>query len=96
MEDKNGKVAISGKIIAALLVFLISLLFFSIISQKVVLQKEDWFDKTVFDYLRLYTSPFNISLFNFFTFFGSSGFLLPAYIILIILLIYKNRKSIIL
>ena len=93
MEDKNGKVAISGKLISALLLFIISLFFFSIISQEVVLEKEDWFDKTVFDYLRTYSSPFNIDLFNFFTFFGSSTFLFPAYIILIILLIYKNQKS---
>ena len=93
MEDKNGKVAISGKLISALLLFIISLFFFSIISHEVVLEKEDWFDKTVFDYLRTYSSPFNIDLFNFFTFFGSSTFLFPAYIILIILLIYKNQKS---
>lgn len=93
MEDKNGKVAISGKLISALLLFIISLFFFSIISHEVVLEKEDWFDKTVFDYLRTYSSLFNIDLFNFFTFFGSSTFLFPAYIILIILLIYKNQKS---
>ena len=93
MEDKNGKVAISGKLISAILLFIISLFFFSIISHEVVLEKEDWFDKTVFDYLRTYSSPFNIDLFNFFTFFGSSTFLFPAYIILIILLIYKNQKS---
>jgi membrane-associated phospholipid phosphatase len=93
MEDKNGKVSISGKLISAILLFCISLLFFSIISHEVVIEKEDWFDKSVFDYLHTYSSPLTLNLFNFLTFFGSSAFIFPAYLILVLLLIYKNRKS---
>ncbi len=93
MVDKNGKVPISGKLISAILLFCISVLFFSIISQEIVIEKEDWFDTRVFEYLQIYSSPFTLNLFNFLTFFGSSAFIFPAYLILILLLIYKNRKS---
>ena len=93
MEDKNGKLAMPGKQIAAILLFIISVFIFSLITHEVLYEKEDGFDKAVFDYLRMYTSPFSINLFSFFTFFGSTTFLLPAYILLIIILLYKKRKS---
>lgn len=93
MLDKNGKVPISGKLISAILLFCISVLFFSTISHEIVIEKEDWFDIRVFEYLHIYSSPLTLNLFNFLTFFGSSAFIFPAYLILILLLIYKNRKS---
>ncbi len=93
MLDKIGKVPISGKLISAILLFCISVLFFSTISHEIVIEKEDWFDIRVFEYLHIYSSPLTLNLFNFLTFFGSSAFIFPAYLILILLLIYKNRKS---
>ena len=92
MEDTNDKFPISGKWMLAILLFIISMLIFSVISEEVVIEKEDWFDKKVFDYLHTYTSTTTVNVFNFFTFFGSSTFIFPAYIILILLLVYKNRK----
>jgi len=93
MKEKTNTSSIRYKIIAAIILFVISLTLFSVIADEVVLENEDWFDSRVFAFFHNHSSPLIIKLFNFFTFFGSLPFLLPAYGILISFLLYQNRKS---
>ena len=85
--------SLSFKLVAAILLFLISLGIFSVIADEIVIEKEDWFDSRMFSFLKAHSSPDEIQLFNFFTFFGSSTFLFPAYILFIAFLLYKHRKA---
>ncbi|MGB8192570.1 MAG: phosphatase PAP2 family protein, partial [Chitinophagaceae bacterium] len=60
---------------------------------EIVLENEDWFDTHAFDFLKSNSSPALISVFKFITFFGSTAFFLPAYVIIILILLYKRRKA---
>lgn len=75
------------------LIFLIALLVFILIAHEVVWQKEDWFDSRTFVFFKSYSSPFVIQVFKFLTFFGSSVFLLPAWILMIAGLFLKREKK---
>lgn len=75
-------------------VFLLALLLFGIIADEMVLENENPFDQVVFAHLRSITNPSMTKLMVGVTFFGSSYFLFPAYIVLILffLLLKKNRQ----
>ncbi|RFS17741.1 phosphatase PAP2 family protein [Emticicia sp. C21] len=75
------------------LLFIISLGLFSIITHEIVYEQEDWFDTKVFTFIKTYSSAFVISFFKFLTFFGSSTFLFPAYVIMVITLVYIGRRA---
>ncbi len=83
----------SFKILAAILLFLISVTIFSLLAHEVVIENEDWFDSTTFTFLKSWSSPFVIRIFELLTFFGSTYFLFSAYIIVIITLLYKRQKK---
>ena len=72
--------------------FVASLFAFGFIAREAVFEREDIFDQQVSQFLVPYTSPPVISLMRFFTFFGSTWFLLPAYVILIVLLLIRKEK----
>ncbi|GAB3513122.1 phosphatase PAP2 family protein [Emticicia fontis] len=75
------------------LLFIISLGLFSIIAHEIVYEHEDWFDTTVFTFIKTYSSTSVIGFFKFLTFFGSGAFLFPAYIVLVVLLFYLRRRA---
>jgi undecaprenyl-diphosphatase len=74
------------------LLFIISMGLFSVIAHEMVYEQEDWFDTRAFNFIRAYSSSIVISFFKLLTFFGSGTFLFPAYIVLVIALIYLGRK----
>jgi len=71
--------------------FLASLYSFAIIAHEVVYENEQAFDNRAFAFFAAYSSPGLISAMQFFTFFGSSGFLLPAYTILVAYFVAKKK-----
>lgn len=75
-------------------VFLLALFLFTAIADEMVLENENQLDKTVFAELRPITNPAITNIMAGVTFFGSSYFLGPAYILLILffLFIEKNKK----
>lgn len=70
---------------------------FALVAHEVVGEGENGFDNVVFDYLRNHVvTPQLTPVMKGVTFLGSSTFLLPAYVLLIIFYLYKkqNRRSI--
>lgn len=75
-------------------IFLLSLLVFVAIANEMVLENENSLDLLIFQKLRQITNPSTTRVMLLITFFGSTYFLLPAYIILIgyFLLFKKTRR----
>ncbi len=93
----KNRTGLFGKI--SLEIFLITFLFiaalflFSFIVHAAVYENERVFDDKVFAFLAGYSTASVIKAMEVFTFFGSTAFLLPAYIILITgLLVYKRYR----
>lgn len=73
--------------------FLLSLLLFIVIANEMVLENENSLDLIAFRKLRAMTNASTTSVMLFITFFGSTYFLLPAYILLIgYFLLFKKRR----
>lgn len=85
---------ISSGILVTMLLFAISLLVFAYIADENVIEKNNQFDNAVITYVQANTTPLLVQVMLVVTFFGSTQFLLPAYILLIVLLIWKNKKAI--
>jgi membrane-associated phospholipid phosphatase len=85
---------VSVRLIIVLALFVIALAGFSIIGDEAVLENETGFDKFAFHKLAAVTSPTLTQIMTYITFFGSSYFLLPAYILVTAyyLLLKKNTK----
>jgi len=83
------EISIKFLVVAAL--FLLSVFVFSYIVYEGVIYNKDVFDSRVSHFFSMYSSPYIIRLMKLFTFFGSGLFLLPAYIILIILLFFNQK-----
>jgi membrane-associated phospholipid phosphatase len=85
---------VSVRLIIVLALFVIALAGFSIIGDEAVLENETGFDKFAFHKLAAITSPTLTQIMTYITFFGSSYFLLPAYILVTAyyLLLKKNTK----
>ncbi|MDB5223138.1 MAG: phosphatase family protein [Chitinophagaceae bacterium] len=80
-------------LLAALIFFLLTVFLFWRLTDEIVLEKETGFDFKVFEILSRYTTPFTTKVMLLFTFFGSTTFLLPAYILLsAFFLFYKRNK----
>lgn len=81
------------RIIFAIFLFLLTLFVFVYIADEIVLENETNFDQTIVTAISSYHSPTATSVLTFFTFFGSSAFLFPAYVVLVIYYwIRKNKK----
>lgn len=93
MNNKNDFVSVLSKVTLAIAIFIISFAVFSLLAHEVVIENEDWFDSKAFAFFNTYSSPASIQLFKFFTFFGSTYFLFPAYFLMIGWLLYKHRKA---
>lgn len=75
-------------------VFLAAMTAFVFIADEIVLENENALDTWAFQKLKAITSPATTHLMTVITFFGSSYFLFPAYVVLscIFLFVRKNRK----
>ena len=75
-------------------IFLLALFVFGFIADEMVLENENRLDQVVFAHLRSITNPSMTKLMVGITFFGSSYFLLPAYLLLILYFLFwkKNRQ----
>ena len=89
MKTKNIIASVAAKW-TAIIIFLFSLGVFVLITHEVLLENEDLFDSKVFAFLESYSSPLLIQFFKGITFFGSSSFLFPAWLILIGLLSFSH------
>jgi membrane-associated phospholipid phosphatase len=78
------------ELLTVALLFLISLFLFSFIVQEAVYGKEDFFDQQSIRFFAAHSSDATIAFMKRITFFGSSTFLLPAYIVLIIRYLLKK------
>lgn len=85
--------SISVRLIIVLAIFAVVLLLFLFITKEFVLEKEgNTIDLKVFRLLGKITSPGVTGVMNFFTFFGSTNFLFPAYVILVLFYIVKKNS----
>jgi undecaprenyl-diphosphatase len=83
---------ITSRFILALVLFLITLFVFVAITDEIVLDHKYGFDQNIFNAISSLVSPFTTRLMETVTFFGSSNFLFPAYLVLIIF--YLSRGNI--
>jgi|SRR6478672_7537187 undecaprenyl-diphosphatase len=84
---------ISLRFLVVAVIFILSLLLFIFIADEMVLENENHLDTVAFHELAAITNPGTTKLMLFITFFGSTYFLLPAYIILIVyFLLFKSTR----
>ncbi|MGS0748754.1 phosphatase PAP2 family protein [Halpernia sp. GG3] len=76
------------------IVFLAAIILFSYIADENVLEKNYHFDTTVLNFVKIHATPFLVKIMLVVTFFGSTKFLLPAYIIMTGFLLWKHKKVI--
>ena len=92
-ETKKKAKGITLGLLIAITLFLLTVFIFWRITDEIVLEKEGTFDDSVFKMLSNYTNPATTHLMLLFTFFGSTKFLLPAYILLAgFFLFYKRNR----
>ena len=87
---KNAK-GITLGLLAAIILFLITVFIFWRITDEIVLEKEGGFDDTVYKMLSQFINPATTHVMLLFTFFGSTTFLLPAYILLTAFFLFYKR-----
>ncbi|MGZ3838315.1 MAG: phosphatase PAP2 family protein [Flavisolibacter sp.] len=83
----------SWRLLAAVILFLAALLVFIFIADEMVLENENNLDKIAFQHLASITSSGMTKWMIFITFFGSSYFLLPAYILVVVYFLFKKNRS---
>lgn len=91
MKNIIGEVSLNVLIVSAL--FVIALFVFGFLAHEVVSENEASFDNSVFVFFQAHTSRNFIEIMRFFTFFGSSYFFIPAYILLIGFLFFKHKRT---
>ncbi|GAA4740177.1 phosphatase PAP2 family protein [Flavisolibacter ginsenosidimutans] len=74
-------------------IFLLALAVFAFIADEMVLENENYLDQVVFAHLKELTNPFMTKLMVAVTFFGSSYFLFPAYILLILYFLFLKKNK---
>jgi undecaprenyl-diphosphatase len=84
---------ITTRFILAVILFLVILFAFVAITDEIVLEHENGFDQNISQAISLLVSPFATRLMEIVTFFGSSAFLFPAYVVVVLyFLLRKNLK----
>jgi membrane-associated phospholipid phosphatase len=81
------------KTILVSLLFLVSLFIFGLLAHEVVGENETGFDNRAFHFFSAFNSPRFIEVNKVLTFFGSTYFVIPAYIVLIVFLWIIRRRS---
>jgi len=82
---------ISLKILLVSVLFITSLFIFALIANEAVLENEKIFDGKVFAFFSSFSTTGFIETMKIFTFFGSSYFLLPAYLVLVGYFLLKRK-----
>jgi len=83
---------ITLRFILALVLFLATLFVFVSIADEIVLEHENGFDQNVSQAILSLVTPFVTRLMKIVTFFGSTSFLFPAYLVLIIYYLLKKKR----
>lgn len=84
---------IEVKTLLVSLLFLLSIFVFGFIAHEVVNEDENSFDDNVFAFFKAHTSGGLINVMRILTFFGSTYFFIPAYVVLIFVLYLIHRRS---
>ena len=82
---------ITLRFILALVMFLITLFVFVAIADEIVLEHENTFDQSISSFIQSFQTDSFTQLMKGVTFFGSSTFLFPAYIILILYFLLRKK-----
>ena len=81
-------------LVIGILLFAAIVALFSFITNEIVLQHETGFDEGVFKLLVSFNNPLLLKVMLIFTFFGSTGFLLPAYLCIVCYyLFYRKMRA---
>jgi membrane-associated phospholipid phosphatase len=86
-----GEISLNVLIVSVL--FVIALFVFGFLAHEVVSENEAAFDQKVFAFFKAHTTKGLIVVMSFLTFFGSSYFFLPAYILLLVFLFVKHKRT---
>ena len=84
---------VSLKVLAVTFFFIIALVLFAYIADEIVLENNSAFDLRVMNYVHTHETLQLVQIMKWVTFFGSSQFLLPAYILLIIFYVIKKNTA---
>jgi len=91
IRELIGEIEIKTLLVS--LFFVIAIFIFAYLAHEVVGRNETSFDSKAFNFFATFNDPRFITVNRFFTFFGSTYFIFPAYIILIIILVLIHRRS---
>jgi len=86
-----GEVSLNVLIVSVL--FVIALFVFGFLAHEVVSENEASFDHNAFAFFKEHTSKNFVGIMRFFTFFGSSYFFIPAYLLLLAFLFIKRKRT---
>src|SRR5215470_7637213 len=75
------------------LLFIISLFVFGYLAREVVAEDEHSFDDSVFAFFSAHTTRGLVNVMRILTFFGTTYFIIPAYIVLIAFLLFAHRRT---
>lgn len=79
--------------VAAISIFILSIILFSVIAEEIVLDKNDQFDIYVYQLISSYKTSWTTGAALFITNFGSGYFLIPAYLIILFICVKRGRKQ---
>jgi membrane-associated phospholipid phosphatase len=92
-QIKKKAKGITLGLLMAITLFLLTVFIFWRITDEIVLDQESTFDVAVFKMLSQYITPGTTNVMLLFTFFGSTKFLLPAYILLAAFFLFYKRNT---
>ena len=94
MKNKNKKILkwFSLNVVISICLLIAGVLIFAFIADEAVLEHENGIDNTIFSFCDSISTARTIRVMKVFTFFGSSTFLLPAYVCLVIYFFIKKKN----
>jgi undecaprenyl-diphosphatase len=92
-DPKREVPIVTIKFLLVGITFLASIFVFAALAHETIAEHEAAFDAAVAGYFQAGLSPSLISAMRIITFFGSTQFLLPAYVVLVIILSIKDRRK---
>lgn len=84
---------LSLRVLFSVVTFIGVLYLFGLVTEEVIIDKDEKFDAAVFHFLADDLSPGLIRVMRFFTFFGKPVFLIPAYILLVFYFALRKKKQ---
>jgi undecaprenyl-diphosphatase len=91
IKEVIGEVSLKTLLVS--LLFIGSVFVFGFLAHVVVNQDENSFDKEAFNFFKMYSTETLVAVMTGLTFFGSTWFIMAAYVILIIIMIIYHRRS---